>query len=187
MESPLSIIDIANFLPAQKQVADASDFKLAMRNLAGAVSVVTVGTGQGRTGFTATSVTSFSVEPPVVLVSLNRASSSWQVLQNSSSFGVNILAEAQSAVADRFAGRGGIKGSDRYVGWDWEKLDSGVWGLRGALVVLDCDVDEIIERHSHALVLGRVRSVKVAASETPLLYWNGQYQNLQPSNDPLSR
>src|SRR5690606_33438574 len=132
-------------------------FKGAMRNLAGAVSVVTVGTGLNRTGFTATSVSSFSAEPPVVLVSLNKSSSSWQVLRDAPSFGVNILSQAQSAVADRFAGRGGIKGNDRYVGWDWLELESGVLGLNAALAVLDCEVDEIIERHSHALVLGRVQ------------------------------
>ncbi len=113
----MSIVDIASFLPARKAEVDVSEFKLAMRNLAGAVSVITVGTGLKRTGFTATSVSSFSAEPPVLLVSLNKSSSSWEVLRDAASFGVNILTQAQSGVADRFAGRGGIKGNDRYVGW----------------------------------------------------------------------
>ncbi|WP_286718641.1 flavin reductase family protein [Devosia sp. 63-57] len=182
----MSIVDIANFLPANKPAVDVSAFKLAMRNLAGAVSVITVGNGPQRTGFTATSVSSFSVDPPVILVSLNKASSSWQVLRETTSFAVNILTEAQSGVADRFAGRGGIKGNDRYVGWDWDQLDSGVLGLSAALAVLDCDVDEIIERHSHALVFGRVRSADVADRQSPLLYWNGQYQQLLPNRDPFS-
>jgi len=182
----VSIVDIASFLPTHKKAVDVSEFKLAMRNLAGAVSVITVGTGINRTGFTATSVSSFSAEPPIVLVSLNKSSSSWDVLRNAASFGVNILSDAQSALADRFAGRGGIKGNDRYVGWEWDQLESGVLGLHAALAVLDCDVDEIIERHSHALVLGRVRSVDVASNDSPLLYWNGQYQQLLPNRDPFS-
>lgn len=182
----MSIVDIASFLPAHKQAVDVSAFKLAMRNLAGAVSVITVGTGLNRTGFTATSVSSFSAEPPIILVSLNKSSSSWQVLRDAPAFGVNVLSEAQSAVADRFAGRGGIKGNDRYVGWEWDQLESGVLGLNAALAVLDCEVDEIIERHSHALVLGRVRSVEVA-NGAPLLYWNGQYQQLLPNRDPFSQ
>lgn len=182
----MSIVDIANYLPASKSLVDVSEFKLAMRGLAGAVSVITVGTGLNRTGFTATSVSSFSAEPPTILVSLNKSSSSWQVLRDAPSFAVNILSEAQSVVADRFAGRGGIKGNDRYVGWEWDRLESGVLGLTAALAVLDCDVDEIIERHSHALVLGRVRSVEVSSGNAPLLYWNGQYQQLLPNRDPFS-
>lgn len=182
----MSIVDIASFLPTRKAEVDVSEFKLAMRNLAGAVSVITVGVGPKRTGFTATSVSSFSAEPPVLLVSLNKSSSSWEVLRSAASFGVNILTQAQSGVADRFAGRGGIRGNDRYVGWEWDELESGVLGLHAALAVLDCDVEEIIERHSHALVLGRVRSVEVTAGTAPLLYWNGQYQHLLPNLDPFS-
>lgn len=182
----MSIVDLANFLPARKGAVDVSEFKLAMRNLAGAVSVITVGTGLNRTGFTATSLSSFSAEPPIVLVSLNKQSSSWQVLRDAASFGVNVLGAAQSAVADRFAGRGGIKGNDRYVGWEWDQLESGVLGLHAALAVLDCEIDEIIERHSHALVFGRVRQVTTSTAETPLLYWNGQYQQLLPNRDPFS-
>jgi len=182
----LSIVDLANFLPPRKEMVDASEFKLAMRNLAGAVNVITVGTGLGRTGFTATSVSSFSAEPPVVLVSLNKDSSSWPVLQAAGAFGVNVLSDAQSAVADRFAGRGGIKGNDRYVGWEWDELSSGALGLQGALAVLDCDIDEIIERHSHALVFGRVRSVTLSSTGAPLLYWRGQYQQLLGNYDPFS-
>lgn len=182
----MSIIDIASFLPAQKQSVDIGEFKLAMRNLAGAVSVITVGSGPNRTGFTATSVSSFSAEPPVVLVCVNKSSSSWGALQDAGSFGVNILSDQQSAVADRFAGKGGIKGSDRYVGSEWLRLESGVLGLQSALVVFDCDVEEIIERHSHALILGRVTGVDVSPDAAPLMYWNGQYQQLLPNLDPFS-
>src|SRR6218665_966333 len=121
----VSIIDFANYQPSYAPVVDVPAFKHAMGSLAGAVSVITVGTGPLRTGFTATSVSSYSVEPPTILVSLNRTSSSWPALLEAGSFAVNILSEGQSDVADRFAGRGGIKGNDRYVGWDWSRLGSG--------------------------------------------------------------
>lgn len=177
----MSIIDIANYLPSQEPSVDVPAFKNAMRSLAGAVSVVSLGTGAYRTGFTATSVSSFSAEPPTILVSLNKGSSSWAAVQEADAFAVNILAHDQSAVADRFAGRGGIKGNDRYVGWDWTRLDSGTLGLDGAVAVVDCDLDEVIERHSHAILLGRVRGVRVAHDRQPLLYWSGNYQLLQTS------
>lgn len=177
----MSIIDLATYLspvdPAEPEV-DVATFRQAMGSLAGAVSVITVGTGQARTGFTATSVSSFSIDPPTVLVSLNRSSSSWPALLEAKSFAVNILAQGQSAVADRFAGRGHIKGNDRYVGWDWSYLGTGTLGLDGAIAVIDCELDEAIERHSHAILLGRVRSVRTAPEQSPLLYWRGGYQQL---------
>ena len=174
----MSIVDFAQYAPSYTPTVDVPAFKHAMGRLAGAVSVITVGTGQERTGFTATSVSSFSVEPPTILVSLNRDSSSWPALLEAGSFAVNILAEDQSGVADRFAGRGGIKGNDRYVGSDWSRLGSGTLGLVGAVSVIDCELDETIERHSHAILLGRVRSVETLTNVSPLLYWRGDYQNL---------
>lgn len=182
----MSVVDIASFLPTPSSGVGIDSFKLAMRHLAGAVSVVTVGTGEDRTGFTATSVSSFSMDPPTILVSLNRDSSSWPALKAAGAFAVNILADRQSAIADRFAGRGGIKGSDRYVGWDWNRLETGSLGLQSAVAVIDCELDETIERHSHAIVLGRVRSVELTTDELPLLYWRGQYQQLLPNSDPFS-
>lgn len=181
----MSIVDFASYLPVREPQVEVAEFKDAMRNLAGAVSVITVGVGESRTGFTATSVSSFSVEPPTILVSLNRESSSWPALRDAKSFAVNILADSQSAIADRFAGRGGIKGNDRYVGWEWNRLDSGTLGLKSAVAVIDCDLDEAIERHSHAIVLGRVRSVELTVGLEPLLYWRGQYQQLLPNRDPF--
>ena len=174
----MSIVDFAHYAPSYTPTVDVAAFKHAMGRLAGAVSVITVGTGQDRTGFTATSVSSFSVEPPTILVSLNRNSSSWPALLEAGSFAVNILAEDQSGVADRFAGRGGIKGNDRYVGSEWSRLGSGTLGLAGAVSVIDCELDEAIERHSHTILLGRVRSVETLPDLSPLLYWRGDYHNL---------
>ncbi|WEK02962.1 MAG: flavin reductase family protein [Candidatus Devosia phytovorans] len=176
----MSIVDFATYAAptAPLGTADVPSFKSAMGRLAGAVSVITVGTGEARTGFTATSVSSYSMDPPTILVSVNKNSSSWPALLEARSFAVNILAHGQAEVADRFAGRGGIKGSDRYVGWDWERLGTGTLGLNGAVSVIDCDLDEAIERHSHAILLGRVRSVDTDPHIFPLLYWSGGYQNL---------
>lgn len=173
----MSVVDVANFLPADPGV-DADRFKQSMRRLAGAVSIITVGSGEERTGFTATSVSSFSLDPPIVLVSLDRASSSWPALQREGAFAVNVLAGDQHAIADRFAGRGDVKGRDRYAGADWVSLGTGALGLPGALVVLDCELEEAIERHSHSILLGRVRSVAIQSDARPLLYWQGRYRGI---------
>lgn len=157
---------------------DAAVFKHAMRHLAGAVSVITTGTGADRTGFTASSVSSFSADSPSILVSLNRASSSWPILAQNGRFCVNLLAEDQQAVAEAFSGRGGIRGADRYLGADWHRFASGGIGLVGALASIDCDLEEAIERHSHAILIGAVRDVILTAGAQPLLYWHGGYRRI---------
>ena len=153
-------------------------FRASMRRLAGAVSVVTVGRGADRTGFTATSVTSLSVDPPAILVCLDRGSSSWPVLRRHKSFCVNLLAADQAAIADRFAGRGDVKGPERYAGAQWHDLATGTPALVDALCAIDCELEEAIERHSHAILIGRVRSITLRGEAQPLLYFHGAYRHL---------
>ncbi|MBS1167268.1 MAG: ntaB 2 [Proteobacteria bacterium] len=153
---------------------DASALKRAMRSLAGGVSVITAGTGDRRSGATVTSAHSFSMEPPTMVVSLNLSSSTWPVVRDFGHFAVNILALDQQAIADRFAGRGGLKGPERYAGASWTTLETGAPLLVGSLAAIDCEVEEVIERHSHALVFGRVRAV-LGSDGACLLYANGGY------------
>jgi flavin reductase (DIM6/NTAB) family NADH-FMN oxidoreductase RutF len=156
----------------------ALSFRQAMRNLAGGVSVITVGQGNERTGLTVTSFSALSTEPPRVLVCVNRQSSSYPVLVKDRQFGANVLAAHQDEIASRFAGRGGIKGSDRYTGSAWQRLDDGVSILADALTAFDCEVEELIERHSHAIVIGKVRAVYAPGGSGALVYWRGGFDQL---------
>ncbi|KAB0677519.1 flavin reductase family protein [Aureimonas leprariae] len=156
--------------------------KQAMRTLAGGVSVVTAGIGDGRTGATVTSAHSLSMEPETMAVSINLASSTWEAIRRHGLFCVNVLRADQRAVADRFAGFGGLKGASRYEGADWHPLVTGALALEGALAAIDCEVEHVIERHSHALVLGTVRAVEV--SQGPGLVWvDGRYAELAERSD----
>ncbi|BCP52157.1 flavin reductase [Kaistia sp. 32K] len=166
---------------------ESAAFKNSMRFLAGAVSVITVGQGQDLTGFTATSVSSLSADQPTIIVSLNRGSSSWPAIQRYQSFCVNVLTDEQQHVADNFAGRGGVKGPDRYEGASWQKLVTGSLGLVDALTVLDCELEEAIERHSHSILIGSVRAITTRAEAQPLLYWHGGYRQLSNQTAPTIR
>lgn len=165
-------------------LVEGAAFKNSMRFLAGAVSVITVGQGQDLTGFTATSVSSLSADHPSLIVSLNRSSSSWPAIQRYQSFCVNVLADDQQPVADNFAGRGGVQGADRYEGASWQKLATGNLALVGALTVLDCELEEAIERHSHSILIGRVRAITTRTEAQPLLYWHGGYRQLSNHTAP---
>lgn len=104
----------------------SSDFRAAMRSLAGGVSVITVGRGKDISGMTVTSVSSLAVDPPTLIVSVNRQSSSWPLLQRYGAFGVNILSADQVDVAERFSGKDGLKGVERFVGAQWLTRATGV-------------------------------------------------------------
>ncbi|WP_337269192.1 flavin reductase family protein [Oryzifoliimicrobium ureilyticus] len=154
------------------------EFKLSMRHLAGAVSVVTIGEGQERTGFTATSVSSFSADRPSVLVSINRASSSWPAFERYGSFCVNVLAADQQDVAQSFSGTDGRKGAERYDGFGWYRLKTGAAVLDKALTALDCKLDAAFHHHSHAILIGHICAMEIRHGIGPLLYWRGGYHEL---------
>lgn len=151
-------------------------FRSALRQLAGAVSVITAGNGEARAGLTASSVTSFTAEPPTLLVSVNTSASAYPTIIAHRHFAVNVLTHQQQPIADRFAGRDGLKGADRYQGADWRVLASGAPALVGALAVIDAEIEEVIERHSHAILIGRVKAVDFNPEAGALLYWRGSYE-----------
>jgi flavin reductase (DIM6/NTAB) family NADH-FMN oxidoreductase RutF len=175
--------------PLRPPVAEATEktFRDAMRQLAGGVCVVTVGAHEERTGLTATSVTSLCADPPTLFVCVNRESSSYQALTRFGVFAVNVLAADQREVAERFGGGSALTGSQRYQGGRWLVLPTGVRCLADAAAVFECEVDERVERHTHALVIGRVRHVLVGAGSGALVRWRGAYDQVGWSADEISR
>ncbi|WP_336814840.1 flavin reductase family protein [Bosea sp. MMO-172] len=185
----MAILSLASALPTRAPTGQATrslpastaangDFRTALRHLAGGVSVITAGRGEDRTGLTVTSLSSLSAEPPTVMFGLNLSSSTYPILARHRSFGVNFLSASQKQVADRFAGRGGEKGPARYAEAEWSEGRTGAPLLEGALAALDCELEELIERHSHAIVIGRVREIRLGGNDAALLYWRGDYERL---------
>jgi flavin reductase (DIM6/NTAB) family NADH-FMN oxidoreductase RutF len=168
-----------------ENVVSSADFRGAMRHLTGGVSVITAGRGKDITGMTVTSVSSFSVDPPTLIVSINRDASSFPLIRRHGVFGVNILAADQLDIAERFAGKGGLKGADRFAGARWVTAVSGVPLLVGALSAVDCEVEEIFERHSHGIIIGRVRDVRNSTRNAALAYWHGQYVAVDQDEDAV--
>ncbi|WP_052382245.1 flavin reductase family protein [Paraburkholderia kururiensis] len=155
-------------------------FVQAMRGFAGAVCVVTVADGNERSGFTATSVSSFSAEPPIVVASLKATSSSAGLLSRTRRFGVNLLHTEHRAIAERFTGFRGEQGAARYGNDEWVQMTpDGAPLLADSVVAMDCEAEELLVRHGHILVIGRVRALaRDESAPGPLVYWQGQYTTL---------
>jgi flavin reductase (DIM6/NTAB) family NADH-FMN oxidoreductase RutF len=147
--------------------------------------VITVGRGLDISGMTVTSVSSLAIDPPTLIVSINRQSSCWPLLQRYGSFGVNILNADQVEVAERFSGGTGLKGIDRFAGAEWARGVSGVPLFVGALAAIECKVDELVERYSHAVIIGRVVNLQQSARKAALAYWQGSYVAIDQDEDAV--
>jgi flavin reductase (DIM6/NTAB) family NADH-FMN oxidoreductase RutF len=158
---------------------DSASFRLAMREMAGGVAVVTVGSGADITGFTATSVASLCADPPRLLVCVAKSSASWQTLQRQPNFGVNLLREDERMLANRFAGRNGLEGAARFDGARWTMASTGAPLLENALVAFDCEVTEMLPHCDHAIIVGRVCAIRISSGSFPLVYWQGDYRSFE--------
>jgi flavin reductase (DIM6/NTAB) family NADH-FMN oxidoreductase RutF len=165
--------------------ASSADFRDAMRQLTGGVCVITAGRGKDISGMTVTSVSSLSVDPATLIVSINRQASSWPLVKRHGFFGVNILTSDQIDIAEHFTAKGGLKGAERFAGAEWFTRASGVPLLAGALAAIDCEVEDIVERHSHAIVIGRVLDLRLSTRTAALAYWRGQYVAIDRDEDAV--
>ena len=115
------------------------EFRLAMRNWATGVSVVTTEYQGVRHGMTVNSFTSISLTPPLVLVSLERKTRTHGLVVKSGIFGITILSENQQSVSDCFAGRCGDH-ENRFANLETHTLVTSAPFIDGGLVYLDCRV-----------------------------------------------
>jgi flavin reductase (DIM6/NTAB) family NADH-FMN oxidoreductase RutF len=143
----------------------AQTFREAMAGLASGVAVITARRSDDHPcGLVATSVSSFSANPPSALVSVAHTSRCHSALADGNSFGVHILSSEQRELAGVFAGLG----DDKFAGIDWE-WDDGVPRIEGALSYLRCRRSALFELYDHSLLVGDVTNGVVQPGE-PLVY-----------------
>jgi len=128
------------------------------------VTVVTALLGDRPHGTTVSAFTSLSMDPPMVLVSLDRRSELLRGLGKGVRFGVNVLGSDQAALAGAFA----RKGADKFAGVGWD-LDEGAPRLDGSSGWLACAVAKLVDGGDHVIVLGDVLRA-VSFGGEPLTY-----------------
>ncbi len=155
----------------------ADELRLAMRHWATGVTIVTAQFNGTRHGMTVNSFTSISLEPPLVLVSLERMTRTRQIVTHSGFFGVTVLKEGQLNISDRFAGRD-TEFQDRFAGLETFSLISEVPLIRSGLVSFDCQVSAQHEAGTHTIFIGKVLAIKSSPIQEPLIYHNQAYRQL---------
>ncbi|HEY0214331.1 MAG TPA: flavin reductase family protein, partial [Paenirhodobacter sp.] len=128
-------------------IADpTAGLKAAMRHYAAGVTVITTGAGADRRGVTATAFTSVTMDPPTVLVCVNRGGSANPAMRAAGRFCVNILAEGQEEACAAFSGQSGLTGADRFLPFEWRPCGGPGLALEGALASIACTVTGMIEQ-----------------------------------------
>src|SRR5438067_3595470 len=124
-------------VPTQSvRTADPVLFREAMSRLGAAVHVITTAGPGGKAGTTATAVCSVSDAPPTLLMCLNRRSQTDPIVVENGVFCVNTLGAAGAGIADIFAGRTGVQGTDRFATGEWPALMTGRPVLAAAVIAL---------------------------------------------------
>jgi flavin reductase (DIM6/NTAB) family NADH-FMN oxidoreductase RutF len=137
---------------------------------------MTVVTGQshdGPVGFLGLSAAHVTANPPTMLVSIDPKTSALAGILSHRCFAINYLPANGHALANEFSGRGGLTGAGRFVEGEWGTLRSGAPILKSALGVFDCLVEEVINRDTVSIVIGRVVATATNEGE-PLIFFRGK-------------
>jgi len=141
----------------------------------GVTVVTTIGLDGGPIGLTANSFTSVSLDPPLILFALARASANLPAFETAGRFAVNVLQIGQQPLGGRFATRG----VSRFDGVDWALADdSGSPILAGSLASFDCTTHAVHDGGDHLIFIGKVRQAWFEPHRDPLLYFRGKFRRL---------
>jgi flavin reductase (DIM6/NTAB) family NADH-FMN oxidoreductase RutF len=154
----------------------ADEFRSVFRDHAARVVVVTAAGAGGPAGFTATSLSSVSIRPPMVSFAVARTASAWATVSRSQRLAVHLLADDQDQLARTFA----TSGIDRFADVEWRPGAGGEPIIDGCAAYLCCQVVQHVPAGDHVLVLARVAEVQLDRPGSPLIYHDGGYARVSP-------
>ncbi|MCG8588814.1 MAG: flavin reductase family protein [Proteobacteria bacterium] len=159
----------------------AEAFKGAMARWASGVTIVTARAGDEVHGMTASDFCGVSLDPLLVLVCASKSSETHGVIARGRCFCVNILAQGQQALSNRFASK--REEHRRFEGLECATAKTGAPLIPGACASFDCALEAAHDAGDHEIYVGRVLDIVVGEGE-PLLYHRGAYGRFSEAADP---
>jgi flavin reductase ActVB len=151
------------------------EFRAVLGRFPSGVTVVTTKGADGSDeGMTVSAFCSVSLEPPLILICIEKSASVYPALTAAEGFAINILSAKQEQIARRFA----IIDIDRFEGVGFTRSSNGYAVLDDVLGVLECRRFQIHDGGDHTIILGEVEATRVERG-TPLLYYRGGYAQLE--------
>lgn len=161
------------------ELCDSSLFRRAIGHFATGVTVITTSHGGREHGMTASAVTSLSLEPPMLIVCLNRQAPTHDVVTASGRFVVNVLAKGQEAIARQFA----RPADDKFVGVARRLTDHSLPVLEGCVATFECEVTARTTGGTHTIFVAQVETADAHTERNPLLYYTGRFGRLSLHDD----
>ena len=151
------------------------DFRATLGRFAAGVTIVTATVDGRDLGMTLSAFSSLSLDPPLVLICVDRGATMHDLLAEGVVFGVNVLAAEQEALSRRFA-----KGdaAERFAGVGYMRGALGAPLLDGTLAWMECRVAARHVGGDHTIIVGAVAELGVREAR-PLLYYRGGYASLE--------
>ncbi|AMD56782.1 hypothetical protein AWN88_00385 [Agrobacterium tumefaciens] len=156
----------------------ALEFRNALRGVASSVTIITTFDGSLRHGMVATAFMSVSMEPPSLIIAVNKSASIHDQITRRGAFVVNILSRRDEEIATGF---GQSKGQDRFKFGDWSDWGTDVEHcalpyLTSASAAILCSTNQIYDSHgTHSLFVGDVVDVRISDDRSALAYCHGTY------------
>ena len=155
------------------------EFRNVIGHFASGVTVITTEAGGKRHGTTASAVTSLALEPPMLLVCMNRESATGVAMARAGAFAVNILGEDHGELAIRFA----RKGDDKFEGVEIADGECGQPLLADAIAHVECRVTEQVVAGTHVVFIAEVEAATAQVGAPPLAYYRGRFGRLEIAED----
>ncbi len=150
----------------------ANDFRGAMRRLQSGVAIITATHENTDFGIVISALMSLSMDPPSLLVSLNKSASITTPLLANKKFCINLLSEDQKDFCNTFA-----KSSfeERFSDKSWKKNEDGIPFLPNSQAIIFCDAAANMEYGTHNIIVGNVANIHLKDEIAPLSYVDGKY------------
>ncbi len=153
----------------------AAQYRCVLGHFPSGVVVVTGRCDDGPAGLTVQSFTALSLQPPMILLSIDRKSTTWPRIAATGKFAVNILAQGQEAVAMAFA----KSGADKFAGIDWAPGEAtGAPLLRGCQAWIEAETAAVHDGGDHVIVTADVRSLRADSDVAPLIFFRSAFHRL---------
>lgn len=164
---------------------DAKYFRTVCGEFATGVTVITSGAAPAFHGMTANAFSSLSLDPPLILVCVDKGTHMLQVLQETPTFTVNFLAADQQPLSNYFAKSDRNYGPQEFADMDiqYELGETGAPRIAGAIGYMDCTVQSIAPGGDHDIYIGQVNACWCESGATPLLFFEGAYRDIAPNAD----
>jgi flavin reductase (DIM6/NTAB) family NADH-FMN oxidoreductase RutF len=162
-------------------VLKPDDFRRVLGHFASGVTVVTTWDSEGQpAGLTASSFTSVSLDPPLVLVCVALMAQSYQALHAHGRFAVNVLNLEHEHIARRFASSAGA--AEKFEGMAYRPGSLGLPILENALAEIECTTVHVYPAGDHTIFVGQVEAAECRGDSglEPLLYYRGRFHRLHP-------